>query len=66
MKKEPLAIITALVLAINKILDVAIQFGWDLTETQTSSVRDLLTALSGIAIVFFVRSRVSPVDAPST
>lgn len=60
MNKEPLAIITALVLAANKAIDVAIKFGWNLTPDQTTTVRDLLTALSGLAIVFFVRKRVTP------
>lgn len=61
MKNEPLALITAIVTAISIGLDTAIQFGWDLTADQTSSLNKLFTALAAIAIVALVRPKVTPV-----
>mgnify|MGYP000872198565 CR=1 FL=1 len=62
MKSEPLALITAIVTAISIGIDTAIQFGWDLTADQTSALNKLFTALAAIAIVAFVRPKVTPVN----
>lgn len=62
MNKEPVAIITAIVAAISIGISTAVEFGLELTDTQTSALNKLITALAGIAIIVFARPRVTPVS----
>lgn len=60
MKKEPLALITAIVTLINATISLAATFGLDLTADQSAALHIFTIALGGLLTVFFVRPKVTP------
>ncbi len=64
MKREPLAIVNAVITVIEAGLALLVAFGLDLTPGQVGAVMAFVVALGGLIGTFIVRSRVTPIADP--
>lgn len=66
MKREPLAIITAIVTFVGIVISGLPDFGVSLTDAQTSTLNKAVIAAVGIFTVIFVRPKVTPYNDEDT
>lgn len=64
MKREPVAIVNAIIAVIEALIALLVAFGLDLTAEQVGAIMAFVAAVGGLIGILIVRPRVTPVADP--
>lgn len=64
MKREPVAIVNAIIAVIEAAIALLVAFGLDLTKEQVGAIMAFVAAVGGFMGTLIVRPRVTPVADP--
>jgi uncharacterized membrane protein YkgB len=64
MKREPVAIVSAIIAVIETLIALLVAFGLKLTGEQVGAIMAFVTAVGGLISILIVRPRVTPVADP--